>query len=352
MALHPIRYKRETLRELLIGNMRAGILPPGSRMPSELALARTHGLSRDTVRTVLAALVTDGLIERRRGSGTWVSAAACRLSTSVPPTLRVALLLPPERLSNPIFHGILAAFFAHLDARVGVTVVTRAQPDSAVLPESEFIIADGNYPKKLLEGLAKRRRPLVLINGQHADIPFVCTDNRLGGMMIARHALELGHRRIGIVHFGEQTVPMEFVQRLRGMRHALRADSVEPLELALDPQHLSEFDAVDWLGRIRRGRTLPTALLCVTDMLALGAVEALESNGLRVPSQIGVTGFDDLPISGLVRPGLTTIRQPIEALGLALAETVADVLAGRDLKPHRPLPPALVPRATLSAVAG
>lgn len=352
MALHPIRCKRETLRDLLIAGIRAGSQPPGSRLPSEWSLARTHGLSRDTVRTVLGSLVEAGLVERRRGSGTWVAAgAAQRLPAAVAPSLRVSLLLPPDRLGNPIFQGILASFLTHLDARAAVAIVTRARPDPATTPAADLIIVDGNYPKAVLDGLAAAHPRLVLINGQHPDLPFACTDNRLGGTLLVRHALELGHRRIGIAHFGEAGTEMEFIHRLRGMRHALRAVGIEPLELALDPQRLAEFDATDWLGRLRRGRTLPSVLMCITDILALGAIEVFEGHGLSIPAQVGVTGFDDLPISGLVRPGLTTVRQPVEALGLALAGAVAAVLAGQDIDLHRALPPALVARATLGRIS-
>lgn len=342
-----IRSKRETLRELLLAGMRDGQHPPGSRLPSEWSLVRSHGVSRDTAHAVLAGLARDGLVERRRGSGTRVAADAARRLATVPAVLRVALLLPPDRLANPIFQGILAAFHARLDERAAVTVQLRRHPDPAALPPADLLIVDGNYPRELLAALAVRQPRLVLLNGLHPDLPCVCTDNRQGGVLIARHALALGHRRIAVVHYGERDTEQEFIQRLRGMRHALRAAGCEPFELKLDLARLPDFDAVGWMRQLRRGRWLPSAMLCPTDLIALYALELLAAEGL---GGIGVTGFDDLPVSGLVHPGLTTMRQPVERLGELLAEAVDAVLAGRPLLRPRPVPPALVARTTLRSV--
>ena len=346
-----IRSKREALRVLLVEGITSGRHPAGSRLPSEPVLARTCGVSRDTVRSVLDALARSGMIIRRRGSGTWVAEDAERRlgATAVVAALRVALILQPDRLGNPIHLGIISAFLARLPAEARAALIIRDAPTAADADGFDLLLCDGSYPAPLVAALAATGRPLVLLNRQHDELPFVCTDNRAGGVLVAEHALALGHRRVCLVHFGERGTEADFIHRLRGMRHALRASGCEPDEVELDLHRRVAFDAVAWLQRSARGGGVPSAFLCVTDGLALRAIEVLQRHGLAVPEAAGVSGFDDLAISALVTPGLTTVRQPLAELGAALAEAVVARLAGRALALHRPLRPILVPRATLAA---
>jgi DNA-binding LacI/PurR family transcriptional regulator len=259
-------------------------------------------------------------------------------------------VLPSQRLVNPIFQAILARFSERLDARARIQLHHHDFLKPALYADSgaDLVIADGGYGAEALLALQARCPQLVLLNRLHRELPAVCTDNRLGGELMAEHILANGHRRIGILHYGAEGTEEEFVLRLRGIRQQLKAAGVEPVEAALqlhNQRAFTPFQAVELL--LRRVPDL-TALLCMTDGLALNALEALEETGVAVPGRISLIGFDDLSACRYSVPALTTIRQPVSELGDALAAAVAARLAGGDPPRLRPLKPQLVRRASVA----
>ena len=98
-------------------------------------------------------------------------------------------------------------------------------------------------------------------------------------------------------------------------------------------------------GRLLDLAQPPTAVVCVSDVMALGALRALEDRGLRAGAEVAVTGFDDSPPATVVRPGLTSVRQPLEAVAEQVIEVLLDHLRGSRTDPARVLlDPALVVR--------
>jgi DNA-binding LacI/PurR family transcriptional regulator len=100
-------------------------------------------------------------------------------------------------------------------------------------------------------------------------------------------------------------------------------------------------------GRLLDAAQPPTALVCVSDSMALGALYALEDRKLRPGPDVGVVGFDDSLVAGVVRPGLTSVRQPLEAVAEKVVELLLDDLAGGSGPPeHALVPPVLVVRTS------
>jgi DNA-binding LacI/PurR family transcriptional regulator len=343
--------KARALRDLLVDELRRGLRPAGTRLPSEWELARSCGVSRTTVRSALAELTAAGLLVRQQGRGTFVHQQADqRLSGPRASELLVAVVLPSQRLVNPIFQAVLARFAERLDPRARLQFHHHDFLKPAIYADSGagLVIADGGYGAEAVLALQARCPQLVLLNRLHRELPAVCTDNRLGGELMAEHLLGLGHRRIGILHYGAEGTEEEFVLRLRGIRHVLKAAGVEPLEAALQLHNQRAFTPFQAVELLRRRASDLTALLCMTDVLALNALEALEETGVAVPGRISIIGFDDLRACRFSVPALTTIRQPVCELGDALADAVAARLAGGDLPRPRPLKPQLVARASVA----
>lgn len=156
--------------------------------------------------------------------------------------------------------------------------------------------------------------------GDPPGLVTVSVDNRLGGIMVTRHLLSLGHRKIGFISGPIATVSRR--QRLAGYSEALldaevkfRADFVRA-EGAGD-----DFGDVDGADRGQQGmRALlrvedpPTAVIAINDMYAIGACAAVREEGLRVPEDVSVVGFDDIMIAALYNPPLTTVRQPLKEM--------------------------------------
>ena len=152
-------------------------------------------------------------------------------------------------------------------------------------------------------------------------------DNVLGAGLATRHLLDLGHRRIALlVGPGDH---VDAVDRVKGYRRALREARVP-----IDPELIvpAGFFMEDGLAAVERlldaGRKF-TAIFAANDECAYGAHLGLYRRGIRVPQDVSLVGFDDLPASSYTTPPLTTVRQPLEEIGRRVAHSMLDLLNGR-----------------------
>lgn len=173
-----------------------------------------------------------------------------------------------------------------------------------------------------VERLLNQNVPLILVDrdlpGIHT-ISRVLSDNRLGGYLGARHLLQLGHRRIGLISTSNNSEPM--IYRLEGFKRAfaefgLAYDSDIFIAGTLH-QYSAGYEATrDLLSR----PSPPTAIFSFTDVMALGALRAAAEMGVRVPDDLSIIGYDNLEMTAYSSPQLTTIAQPIYQMGEAAAQ--------------------------------
>ncbi len=177
---------------------------------------------------------------------------------------------------------------------------------------------DPLVPKLLDDGV---RAVLV---GRHADSRASCVDidNVGAARMAVEHLIRLGHRRIATI-----TGPLNMgggVDRLLGYRQALEAHGL-PVEEGL----IAEGDFTERGGVVAMQRLLPaapTAIFAASDSMAIGALKTLREANLRVPEDVALVGFDDIPAVTAIEPALTTVRQPIERLGATAADLLLNLL--------------------------
>lgn len=201
---------------------------------------------------------------------------------------------------------------------------------------------------RLHEELRRLGVPLVAVDPAGSptlDVPTVGAANWAGGMAATEHLLGLGHRRIGFV-----AGPVRLLcsrARLDGYRAALEAAGVavdDALIVPGDFYHQAGFDGCNTLLDLAEP---PTALFAASDQMALGAIEALRRRGLRVPEDMSVVGFDDLPEVRWSAPPLTTVRQPLADMGKLATRTVLRLALGEDpVSPRVELATELVVRAS------
>ncbi|SRR5579883_1266050 len=198
-----------------------------------------------------------------------------------------------------------------------------------------------------LHGLCERGMAMVCIGHRplHPHADEVSTDTASGARAAVAHLVALGHRRIAFI--GGPISRGIAVGRLRGYEQGLAEAG-----LAIDMTLVREGELDQESGRRETLALLdlpdpPTGVLCVNDLTAFGALAALGDRGLRVPDDISVVGFDDVPLATLVQPPLTTIRQPTRELGHLAARFLLQRIARRD-GPHQGsvLPCQLVVRAS------
>ncbi|HWG02544.1 MAG TPA: LacI family DNA-binding transcriptional regulator [Trebonia sp.] len=178
--------------------------------------------------------------------------------------------------------------------------------------------------------------PLVVIdpvNPPPPDIPSVGATNWAGGLAATEHLLSLGHRRIGSI-----AGPGDYLcsrARIDGYRSVL-----ERAGIAFDPNLVRHGDFQHEGGFTRGGELLdlperPTAIFAGSDQQAFGVYEAARQRGLRVPEDLSVVGFDELPVARWASPPLTTVRQPLAEMGRTAAQMLGDMIDGASLRTNR-----------------
>ncbi len=200
----------------------------------------------------------------------------------------------------------------------------------------------------LVEALTNSEIPFILV-GRHPTNPkvnYIDVDNLNGAITMVDHLYRAGRRRIATV-----TGPRNVVagsHRLEGYLSALSAHNVAPENELIAEGDFSEMGGYHAMRQLLPHR--PDAVFAASDIMAIGALRAIREARLRVPEDIAVTGFDDMPFAARADPPLTTIRQPIQRTGALAAETIIDLIEHPDSQLRRVvLPVELVVRASCGA---
>ncbi len=201
-----------------------------------------------------------------------------------------------------------------------------------------FVVLGLPADDRRIEAVKERGRPFVVVEGRPIEgVPFVGIDNRGGARAIAQHLLDHGHRRFGVVSLplspdgfqgaasiGRQRTARYDItaDRLGGYRDALEAAGIDWNDVPVDAR-VNRFRS----GQVATSALLdrpdpPTALLCMSDELALGAIEEARTRGLDVPRDLSIVGYDDTPSASRSHPALTTVRQPLAEKGAAAAHVL------------------------------
>jgi DNA-binding LacI/PurR family transcriptional regulator len=256
-------------------------------------------------------------------------------------------LITPE-LTNPFFPLMAQTLETHL-AAAGYTPVLCTQTPGGV-HEDEYvqmlldrgvagIIFVSGYHADTKAGveryvrLREQRLPIVLVNGfrEGVEAHFISHDDFTSMQMAVQHLRDMGHTRIGFATGPARYVPVQ--RRIEGFRAAM-ADLAGPQEL--DRWVQTTLFSVE--GGVTAARNLlakgVTAVVCGSDLMALGVVRAARQAGLRVPEDLSVIGSDDFPLVGFTDPPLTTIRQDVPGMAEAAVTALLEEIAGERVE-HR-----------------
>jgi LacI family transcriptional regulator len=293
------------------------------------------------------------------------NAAARALANRRMHTIGVAAVIEGGEL-NPyfleVFNGILETA-ARREQNTTVFTLHDWRRDSARLPG----LCDGRIDGLILIAPTLTAEAAKVLPGHtpfvalHANVPLanvinVETDEERGAFEMVRHLIACGHRRI--LHVAGDAGLVGAERRLRGYKRALTASHIK-VDNSLVIQ--ASFSAESgrnamraWLKR-HAGEPLPHAVFCVSDGVAIGCMEALAEVGLRVPDDISVAGFDDTLAARTTVPQLTTVRQPLRAMGNRAVEALLSCIQRQSDQslPAVPnpiiFPVDLVPRASVGA---
>ncbi|MBN9606887.1 MAG: LacI family DNA-binding transcriptional regulator [Actinomycetales bacterium] len=268
-------------------------------------------------------------------------------------TNSLGLLLPQQLdkvLENPYYTQFLQGI-GRTCHQEGFTLLLAPPLRGSMLKSIPYAAVDGfivsglEFDRGEVSALRQRAIPFVLVDSEPQEgVPSVEIDESEGMREVVAHLLDLGHRRIGFLALetGIEGGPSQWhgpmKRRIEGARTALEtagldleSEGIRVLEVPCTRE-----GGVAGFRELWGADERPTALVAFSDIIALGALDAARAAGVGVPTQLSITGFDDLSSAALARPSLTTVRQPIESKGRLAAEfLVESIAAGGTSRPHQ-----------------
>lgn len=193
-----------------------------------------------------------------------------------------------------------------------------------------FVLSEVNYGDPRASALQQRGAPFVTFGRPDLAIPhaWVDVDGVAGTTAVVEHLLQRGHDRLAFVGWPQGSATGD--RRAEGFARALAA-SGRHYDPALDVRvEDSIANGARALGQLLDAPTPPTAVVCVSDSIAAGALRAARDRGLAVGTDLAVTGFDDTPVASLLTPSLTSVRQPLETVARRIVSRLTALLAGEE----------------------
>ncbi|QYR23937.1 LacI family transcriptional regulator [Paenibacillus sp. sptzw28] len=195
-----------------------------------------------------------------------------------------------------------------------------------------------------------KRVPIVLVNGNVPKGGFhrVYTDEALGAELATQHLLDLGHRDIAFI--GGLKEMSTTMSKVKAYRRKLEQSGIPYRAERVLYGDYSIAAGKELMSRLLEGEEQPTAVFCVNDYTAVGAIKVIIEHGLRIPEDISVIGFDDTPLAAAVIPELTTVSQHTHQLGKLSVEVLHRIITKEQMTKRIVLTPELVERKSTGPV--
>ena len=319
-----------------------GIFQDGQTLMTEEELRMRFDVSRQTIRQAISLLEDDGLVDRRRGSGTYVRHGPRRrqgiIHVGVVTTFITDYIFPSiaqgmEAVLNEN-GAVLSLNAMYNDVKTERNILERMLEEPV-----DGLIVEGSRTAKetpnrdILERFAQRNIPVLFVNGYYPGmehIPHVVMDDYGGGRLAVRTALDKGYTRPAGLF---KTDDLQGAERLTGFLDEIHARGMEvPEERLLCFSTEERNDLYDspkgkkLLNVLKDGKA--DFLVCYNDIFAIQFMAKLKEMGVDIPGKLGMIGFDNATFLGMAQPALTTLGHPKEALGALAARKILRMIAG------------------------
>jgi len=311
-------------------------LKPGDKFYSENELSAMFGLSRQTVRQAVGLLEKEGVLERRRGSGTYVTGGA---RGSRPSSNTVAVI--STYLDGYIFPNIIKGIETVLadngySMQLALThnkvenefrvlkALTEKPVDGVILEPAKSALPNPN--KRLYEIIRSKNIPLIFFNAWYPDMdfPYIAMDDRMAGGLAANCLINAGHKKIaGLFQSDDRQGLLRYEGYIQALREAgLEVESGNVLWFSTEDIPYLEED----INRVKRCIDGCTGVVCYNDQIAFTIVTELQKQGIKVPDELSVVGIDNSELASICEVPLTSVAHPIEKLGMKAAENILELI--------------------------
>lgn len=335
-ALNP---KYLQLKEILIKQIRDEKFVPGIKLPTQRELMSKYRISYSTVNRALLELVHEGVLYRVQGRGTFVLDSQARRDS---PKRHIAIVFFTERqqlYTDPFYTEIFEGMEAEVQKRGCNSLFYTTNegvnsPLFSLVTKGEIagVILLAHWDKVLFRELKKRVIPTVGVYFYCDDvkIDYIVVDNHKGAYDATKYLLDLGHRKIAFVGYSSENSE----ERFEGYRLALKERKVFFNYRIVGSYHSHED------GRIAAKRILnissrPTAVLFSHDDLAIGAMKQFREEGVNIPGDISIIGFNDTPILSYLEPPLTSVRVAKREMGEEAVKRLFMAIEGKGEGPAK-----------------
>lgn len=356
----PTRYR--AAKKLLRHTVLSGEVGHGEQLKPELEICRDTNLSRTTVRRAIADLVQEGLLVRYRGRGTFVNfdrspvqkkliALLVNQHDSVTGAYEILIRGAREAAAELGYQLLLANSRNDAGAALAQAVsLNEHKVAGTILVPLQTPLPDATNAR-VIHALRQAGQEVVMVDEYSEDetLPSVCGQNREAMGELTAYLIRRGYRRIAFLTAVRVNAVRE---REEGFHAAMAAQG-----LAVPPEYFLEvgsrdpaYQGVQEMDVLMALRTPPEAVVCLHDLIAINALRRCEERGWKVPGDVAIVGFDDLPAAASSRPPLTTVHQPLMEAGRRAVEMLVSRLKGEPLPAlHERLPCRLIVRESCGA---
>ncbi|MFC1483600.1 GntR family transcriptional regulator [Candidatus Neomarinimicrobiota bacterium] len=325
----------------IYGQILAGKLQPGDKIASQSELAKKYDVSLITIKKAIAGLVNRGLIYSRVGKGTFV--AHPPMPSEKDSHQSIGLVL--RDLKNPFFSMIVQSIEGKV-SKLGYNLMISSSSDQAEKEGSQItrfretgvsgmIIASMGHHHQITDGIAqlhKDKYPFVMVSYvQNKDISYIGTDHVYGAYIATEHLIQVGYQRIGYICSEEGDIVGAL--RREGYENALNEYGHPP-----NQEDIYRLPFVGVWNQYQAGykvgmqfttlKDRPDAIFAFNDLSALGFEQAVITQGLRVPQDVAIVGFDDIERNLYAPVPLTTVHPPTSMIGALAVETLIKMIGG------------------------
>lgn len=355
--------KHILLSEWIKSNIEDGTFLPGKKIPSEHELASHFNYSRQTVRQAIGNLVTEGILNREQGSGTYV--ALLKPKPPLQKTMRIGVITTylDDYIFPSIIHGIEEVLTSGgYTLSLGITHNKLADEENClrqmIQTGVDGIIVEGtksalpNSNIRLYNELKERQIQTVFINGfygYNCD-SYVVMDDVKSGKLVTDHLIQNGHRKIGVILKSDD---IQGIKRYEGIVNSLNKAEIPMNDNAViwyATEDLNYFfnGTMDSIILDRLGDV--TSVVCYNDQIASKLIQLLKRNNLSVPNDISIVSFDNSFLSKEMVCNLTSIIYPAKKIGKKAASILLARINNSSVKESIKVDPSLKIRGSVKSI--